>query len=50
MTENTVGKKLRKKEKIETPFLEQKIDNKANSEDKFDWDFILDREWLRTKK
>lgn len=21
-----------------------------NSTDEFDWDFILDREWLRTKK
>jgi len=50
MTENTVGKKIRKKKKIETPFLEQKIDNNSNSEDIFDWDFILDREWLRTKK
>ena len=35
MTENIVGKK---------------IDNKAESEDIFDWDFILDREWLKTKK
>lgn len=35
MTENTVGKKIRKKEKIKTPFLEQKIDNKSNSEDIF---------------
>ena len=50
MTENTVGKKLPKKEKIETSILEQEIDNKSNSEDIFDWDFILDREWLRTKK
>ena len=50
MTENTIDKKIRKKEKIETPSLEQEIDNKANSEDIFDWDFILDREWLRTKK
>jgi hypothetical protein len=50
MTENTVGKKTRKKEKIEALFLEQKIDNNSDSEDIFDWDFILDREWLRTKK
>ncbi len=50
MTEKTVGKKIRKKERIEGPFLEQKIDNNSNSEDIFDWDFILDREWLRTKK
>lgn len=50
MTENTVDKKLPKKEKIEALFLEQKIDNKSNSEDIFDWNFILDREWLRTKK
>ena len=50
MTENAISKKIRKKEKIEAPILEQKIDNKSNSEDKFDWDFILDREWLRTKK
>ncbi|GAJ12605.1 unnamed protein product [marine sediment metagenome] len=50
MTENTEGKKMRKKEKIEAPFLEPKINNKSNSEDIFDWDFILDREWLRTKK
>ena len=50
MTENTVGKKIRKKEKIETRFLEQKIDNNSDSEDIFDWDFILGREWLRTKK
>jgi len=50
MTENTVDKKIRKKEKIKAPFLEQKIENNSNSEDIFDWDFILDREWLRTKK
>jgi hypothetical protein len=50
MTENTVGKKIRKEEKVEAPLLEQKIDNKSNSEDIFDWNFILDREWLRTKK
>ncbi len=35
MTENTVGKKIPKKEKIEALFLEQKIDNKSNSEDIF---------------
>jgi len=50
MTENTVDKKIRKKEKIEAQFLEQRIDNNSNSENIFDWDFILDREWLRTKK
>ncbi len=50
MTENTVDKKIRKKEKIEALFLEQKTNNKSNSEDIFDWDFILDREWSRTKK
>ncbi len=50
MTGNTVGKKIRKNEKIEALFLEPKIDDKSNSEDIFDWDFILDREWLRTKK
>ena len=50
MTENSRNKKIRNKEKIEASSLEQKIDNKANSEDIFDWDFILDREWLRTKK
>ncbi len=50
MTENIVGKKIRKKDKIKTHLFEQKIDNKAESEDIFDWDFILDREWLRTKK
>lgn len=50
MTENTVGKKIRNKKKIEAIFLEQKKDIKSNSEDIFDWDFILDREWLRTKK
>ena len=50
MTENTVGKKIRKEEKIEALFLEQKIDNSSDSEDIFEWDFILDREWLRTKK
>jgi len=49
MTENTVGKKIRKKENFEALFLEPKLD-KSNSEDIFDWDFILDREWLRTKK
>lgn len=35
MTENIVNKKIRKKEKIEALFLEQKIDNKSNSEDLF---------------
>ena len=50
MTEKTVEKKIRRKEKIEALFLEQKIDNASNSEDIFDWDFTLDREWLRTKK
>jgi len=50
MTKNTVGKKIRKNERNKAPFLEQKIDNNSNSEDIFDWDFILDREWLRTKK
>ncbi len=50
MIEHTIDKKIRKKEKIEAHNLEQKRDNKSNSEDKFDWDFIFDREWLRTKK
>lgn len=35
MTENTVGKKIRKKEEIEAPFFEQEIDNNSNSEDLF---------------
>ena len=48
MTENTVGHKTRKKEIIEAHFLEQNLD--TNSEDIFDWDFILDREWMRTKQ
>ena len=35
MTEKTVRKKIRKMEKIEAPFLEQKLINKSNSEDLF---------------
>jgi len=50
MIENTVDKKIRKKKKIEAPLLEQITDNNSNSEEIFDWDFILDREWLRTKQ
>jgi hypothetical protein len=30
-----------------TELIESEI---ANSTDEFDWDFILDREWSRTKK
>ena len=50
MTEHTIDKKIRKKDRIEVNILERKIDNTSNSEDIFDWDFILDKEWLRTKK
>jgi len=41
MTENTVGKKIRKKEKIEAQFLEQKIDNNSNSENIFLYKLII---------
>lgn len=50
MTENnkdpTVGKS--KNEQDNSTDLNE-LDS-TNSTDKFDWDFILDREWSRTKK
>ena len=37
-------------EKEETNFIVEDNINHSISEKKFDWDFILDREWSKTKK
>lgn len=41
----------KEREKLETPEDFSQLKNvKDPSEDEFDWDWIFDREWLRTKK
>jgi len=50
MTENNIDTKLGKNENEEDDSIELNESSTSNSIDKFDWDFILDREWSRTKK
>ena len=50
MTENKVATKLGKKSNEEENSADLNECGITNFTNKFDWDFILDREWLRTKK
>ena len=50
MTENKTGTKLGKKINKEENSAELNVSKITSSTDKFDWDFILEREWSRTKK
>jgi len=50
MTKNINNTKLSKDKSEEDNSIELNENNTSNSTDKFDWDFILDREWSRTKK
>jgi hypothetical protein len=50
MTKNKSNSKLGKIPEEENNSSELNKLNTANSTDKFDWDFILEREWSRTKK
>jgi len=50
MTENKSNEKLGKIEDEDNNSSELNKLTPANSTDKFDWDFILEREWSRTKK
>ena len=48
MTDQSKYEKSENKE--ETNSIEDDNIGRSISENKFDWDFILDREWSRTKK
>ncbi len=51
MTEQNKYEKSEEKEDIKgTNSIEDNNIDNSISENKFDWDFILDREWSRTKK
>lgn len=50
MTENNISMKLSNKKNKEDNSIELDESRASNSTDKFDWDFILEREWSRTKK
>ena len=50
MTENKVDTKLGKENNEEENSAELYGSRITNYTDKYDWDFILDREWSRTKK
>jgi len=50
MSGNKNNAKLGKNKNEEDNSLELIELDPTNSTDKFDWDFILDREWSRTKK
>ena len=48
MTDQINSEKLEEKEEMDS-LEDENIDNSI-SENNFDWDFILDREWSRTKQ
>ncbi len=50
MKKNKAGKKLGKRNNEEENSAEINRRGITNFTDKYDWDFILDREWLRIKK
>ena len=50
MAEETNNTKLGKKKNKEDNSVNMNESDDTDSIDKFDWDFILDREWSRTKK
>ena len=50
MTDNNKDVKFGKDKNDEDNSIELNEPDTTSSTDKFDWDFILDREWSRTKK
>jgi len=50
MAENNINTKLSNKKDGEDNTIDLDESSTPNSTDKFDWDFILEREWSRTKK